>query len=47
MTPLRAPWGISRNLSWSAWLGHFRRPVVRYERLITTYEDFFHIRVPS
>jgi transposase len=26
-----------------AWLGHFRRLVVRYERLITTYAGFFHI----
>src|ERR671916_548531 len=26
-----------------AWLGHFRRLVVRYERLITTYAGFFHL----
>jgi len=25
------------------WLGHFRRLVVRYEWLITTYAGFFHI----
>lgn len=26
-----------------AWLGNFRRLVVRYERLITTYTGFFHL----
>lgn len=26
-----------------AWLGHFRRLVVRYERLVTTSAGFFHI----
>jgi transposase len=26
-----------------AWLGHFRRLVVHYERLITTYAGFFHL----
>jgi transposase len=26
-----------------AWLGHFRRLVVRYERLITTCTGFFHL----
>ncbi|TFH19821.1 MAG: DDE transposase, partial [Myxococcales bacterium] len=26
-----------------AWLGNFRRLVVRYERLITTYAGFFHL----
>jgi transposase len=26
-----------------AWLGHFRRLVVRYERLITVYAGFFHL----
>jgi transposase len=26
-----------------AWLGHFRRLVVRYERLVTTYSGLFHL----
>jgi transposase len=26
-----------------AWLGHFRRLAVRYERLITVYAGFFHL----
>jgi transposase len=26
-----------------AWLGHFRRLVVCYERLLTTYAGFFHL----
>jgi hypothetical protein len=26
-----------------AWLGHFRRLIVRYERQITAYTGFFHI----
>jgi transposase len=36
----RRRWIIERTF---AWLGHFRRLVVRYERLITTYAGFFHI----
>ncbi len=32
-------WIVERTF---AWLGHFRRLVVRYERLITTYAGFFH-----
>ena len=36
----RRRWGVERTF---AWLGHFRRLVVRYERLITTYAGFFHI----
>jgi transposase len=27
----------------NAWLGNFRRPVVRYERYLHTYQVFFHI----
>jgi hypothetical protein len=26
-----------------AWLGHFHRLVVRYERLVTTYSGSFHL----
>jgi putative transposase len=33
-------WMVERTY---AWLGHFRRRVVRYERLITTYAGFFHL----
>jgi transposase len=33
-------WKVERTL---AWLGNFRRLVVRYDRLITIYEAFFHI----
>ena len=33
-------WIVERTF---AWLGHFRRLVVRYERLITTYAGFFHM----
>jgi len=36
----RLRWIVERTF---AWLGHFRRLVVRYERLITTYAGFFHI----
>ncbi len=36
----RRRWIIERTF---AWLGHFRRLVVRYERLITTYAGFFHL----
>jgi transposase len=36
----RRRWIVERTF---AWLGHFRRLVVRYERLITTYAGFFHI----
>jgi transposase len=36
----RRRWKIERTL---AWLGNFRRLVVRYERLFTVYEAFFHI----
>jgi transposase len=35
----RRRWIIERTF---AWLGAFRRLVVRYERLITTYAGFFH-----
>jgi transposase len=35
----RRRWSVERTF---AWLGHFRRLVVRYERLITTYAGFFH-----
>jgi transposase len=33
-------WIVERTF---AWLGHFRRLVVRYERLVTTYTGFFHL----
>jgi transposase len=33
-------WKIERTF---AWLGNFRRLVVRYERLITVYSGFFHL----
>jgi transposase len=36
----RRRWIVERTF---AWLGHFRRLVVRYERLITTYAGLFHI----
>jgi transposase len=36
----RRRWSVERTF---AWLGHFRRLVVRYERLITTNAGFFHI----
>jgi transposase len=35
----RRRWLVERMF---AWLGQFRRLVVRYERLIATYADFFH-----
>lgn len=36
----RRRWIVERTF---AWIGHFRRLVVRYERLITTYAGFFHL----
>jgi transposase len=36
----RRRWIIERTF---AWLGAFRRLVVRYERLITAYAGFFHM----
>jgi transposase len=36
----RRRWIVDRTL---AWLGHVRRLVVRYARLMTTYAGFFHI----
>jgi transposase len=36
----RRRWIVDRTF---AWLGHFRRLVVRDERLITTYAGFFHL----
>ena len=36
----RRRWKIERTF---AWLGNFRRLVVRYDRSITIYEAFFHI----
>jgi transposase len=36
----RRRWIVERTF---AWLGHFRRLMVRYERLITTYAGFFHL----
>jgi transposase len=36
----RHRWIVERTI---AWIGHFRRLVVRYERLLTTYAGFFHL----
>jgi hypothetical protein len=36
----RRRWKIERTV---AWLGNYRRLVVRYDRAITIYEAFFHI----
>ena len=36
----RRRWKIERTF---AWLGNFRRLVVRWERLITVYRAFFHL----
>jgi transposase len=36
----RRRWSVERTFGW---LGPFRRLVVRYERLITTYAGFFHL----
>jgi len=36
----RKRWKIERTF---AWLGNFRRLVVRYERKITLYQGFFHL----
>jgi len=36
----RRRWKVERTM---AWLGNFRRLVVRYDRSITIYEAFFHI----
>ena len=36
----RHRWIVERTF---AWLGHFRRLVVRYERLVTTYSGLFHL----
>jgi transposase len=36
----RRRWKVERTL---AWLGNYRRLVVRYDRSITIYEAFFHI----
>jgi transposase len=36
----RRRWKVERTI---AWLGNFRRLVVRYDRSITIYEAFFHI----
>jgi putative transposase len=33
-------WIVERTF---AWVGNFRRLVVRYERLITPYAGFFHL----
>jgi transposase len=40
MRRYRRRWIVERTF---AWLGNFRRLVVRYERLITTYAGFFHL----
>ena len=36
----RKRWKVERTL---AWLGNYRRLVVRYERQIHIYEAFFHV----
>ena len=36
----RKRWKIERTF---AWLGNYRRLVVRYERLIDMYRGFFHL----
>ena len=36
----RHRWIVERTF---AWLGHFRRLLVRHERLLTTYAGFFHL----
>jgi transposase len=36
----RHRWIVERTF---AWLGHFRRLVTRYERLVSTYSGFFHL----
>jgi transposase len=36
----RRQWVIERTC---AWLGHFRRLILRYERLMTTYAGLFHL----
>jgi transposase len=36
----RRRWIVERTF---AWLGQFRRLVVRYEHLVTTYAGFFHL----
>jgi hypothetical protein len=33
-------WTVERTI---AWLGNFRRLVVRYDRSLTIYQGFFHI----
>jgi len=33
-------WKVERTF---AWLGNFRRLVVRYERLLPVYQGFFHL----
>ena len=36
----RRRWKVERTF---AWLGNFRRLVVRWDRLITVYRAFFHL----
>jgi transposase len=36
----RRRWTVERTI---AWLGNFRRLVVRYDRSLTIYRAFFHI----
>ena len=36
----RHRWIVERTIGW---LGHFRRLVVRYERLLESYAGFFHL----
>jgi transposase len=36
----RRRWKVERTF---AWLGNFRRLVVRYDRSLTIYQAFFHI----
>ena len=38
----RKRWKVERTFSW---ISNFRRLVVRYERLITVYQGFFHLAI--
>jgi transposase len=38
----RKRWKVERTFSW---ISNFRRLVVRYERLVTVYQGFFHLAI--
>jgi transposase len=40
LRPYRQRWKIERT---NAWFGNYRRLVVRYDRLLTFYQGFFHL----